>query len=136
MELCTTELFVYVHFKVKPSMKNTCYNVIVKFIRYYRYCLYLSSWIKYQVSWKMQSCWCYSFCFGSFSWKNFKNFCGTFDVQIPVIIMECYSTNSAPIDKTLVKKLNLETIYPQELNQKIIAMTHVQQMINIVITIV
>ena len=50
--------------------------------------------------------------------------------------MECYSTHSAPIDKTLVKKLNLETIYPQELNQKIIVMTHVQQMINIVITIV
>ena len=33
MELCTTELFIYVHSKVKPSMKNKCYNVIVKFIR-------------------------------------------------------------------------------------------------------
>ena len=33
MEPCTTELFIYVHSKVKPSMKNNCYNVIVKFIR-------------------------------------------------------------------------------------------------------
>ena len=33
MELCTTELFIYVHSKVKPSMKNKCYQVIVKFIR-------------------------------------------------------------------------------------------------------
>ena len=33
MELCTTELFIYVHSKVKPSMKNKCYNAIVKFIR-------------------------------------------------------------------------------------------------------
>ena len=33
MELFTTELFIYVHFKAKPSMKNKCYNVIVKFIR-------------------------------------------------------------------------------------------------------
>ena len=32
MELCTTKLFIYVHSKVKPSMKNKCY-VIVKFIR-------------------------------------------------------------------------------------------------------
>ena len=31
-ELRTTELSIYVHFKVKPSMKNKCYNVIVKFI--------------------------------------------------------------------------------------------------------
>ena len=33
MELCTTELFIYVHSKVKPSTENKCYNVIVKFIR-------------------------------------------------------------------------------------------------------
>ena len=33
MELCTTELFIYVHSKVKPVMKNKCYNVILKFIR-------------------------------------------------------------------------------------------------------
>ena len=33
MELCTTELFIYIHSKAKPSMKNKCYNVIVKFIR-------------------------------------------------------------------------------------------------------
>ena len=32
MELCTTELFIHVHSKVKPSMKNKCY-VIIKFIR-------------------------------------------------------------------------------------------------------
>ena len=31
MELCTTKLFIYVHSKVKPSMKNKCYNIIVKF---------------------------------------------------------------------------------------------------------
>ena len=33
MELCVTELFIYVYSKVKPSMKTKCYNVIVKFIR-------------------------------------------------------------------------------------------------------
>ena len=33
MELCTTELFIYVHSNVKPSMKNKCSNVIGKFIR-------------------------------------------------------------------------------------------------------
>ena len=33
LELCTTEVFIYVHSKVKPSMKNKCYNVVVKFIR-------------------------------------------------------------------------------------------------------
>ena len=33
MELCTAELFIYVHSKVKPSMKNKCCNVVVKFIR-------------------------------------------------------------------------------------------------------
>ena len=70
MELCTTELFIYVDSKVKPSMKNKFYNVIVKFIREsgdnYWCCLYLSCWIKYQVSQKIQSCWCYSFHFGRF----------------------------------------------------------------------
>ena len=35
MELCTTELFIYLHSKVKPSVKNTCSNVFVKFIREY-----------------------------------------------------------------------------------------------------
>ena len=33
MELCTTELFNYNHFKIKPSMENKCYNIIVKSIR-------------------------------------------------------------------------------------------------------
>ena len=33
MELCTTELFIYADSKVKPSMKNKFYNVIVKFTR-------------------------------------------------------------------------------------------------------
>ena len=33
MEFCTTELFIHVHSKVKPVMKNKCYNVIIKFIR-------------------------------------------------------------------------------------------------------
>ena len=33
MELCTIELFIYVHFKVKPSMKNKFYNVIVKLLK-------------------------------------------------------------------------------------------------------
>ena len=32
-DLCATELFIYVHSKVKPSMKNKYYNVTVKFIR-------------------------------------------------------------------------------------------------------
>ena len=32
MDLCTTELFIYVHFKVKRSMKNKYYKVIVKII--------------------------------------------------------------------------------------------------------
>ena len=33
MELCTTELFIYVHSKVKPSMKSKSDSFIVKFIR-------------------------------------------------------------------------------------------------------
>ena len=33
MELCTSELFIFIHSKVKPSMKNKCDNAIVKFIR-------------------------------------------------------------------------------------------------------
>lgn len=33
MEPCTTELFIYIHTKVKPSIKNKCYNVSVKVIR-------------------------------------------------------------------------------------------------------
>ena len=32
MEQCTTELFIYIHAKVKPSIKNKCY-VSVKVIR-------------------------------------------------------------------------------------------------------
>ena len=33
MELYTAESVIYVNSKGKPSMKNKCYNVIVKFIR-------------------------------------------------------------------------------------------------------
>ena len=67
MELFTTELFIYAHSKVKPSMKNKYYNVIVKFIRESEDIIAAActcpagSSIKYQVS-----CWCYSFCFGRF----------------------------------------------------------------------
>ena len=31
--VCTTEFFIYIHTKVKPSIKNKCYNVSVKVIR-------------------------------------------------------------------------------------------------------
>ena len=31
--LCTTELFIYVHIKIKSSMKNKCYNFTLTFIR-------------------------------------------------------------------------------------------------------
>ena len=37
------------------------------------------------------------------------------------------STNPSPIDKTIVKKIHLETIRTQKLNQKIIVMTHAHQ---------
>ena len=43
------------------------------------------------------------------------------------------STNPSPFDKTLVKKINLETIRTQKLNQKIIVMIHPHQMINILV---
>ena len=43
------------------------------------------------------------------------------------------STNPSPIDKTLVKKINLETIRTQKLNQKIIVMIHAHQMINVLV---
>ena len=46
------------------------------------------------------------------------------------------SVNLAPIDKTHLKKLNLETILREKLYQKLIAMTQVYQMINILIIIV
>ena len=44
--------------------------------------------------------------------------------------------NPASIDKNLLKKLNLQTILPQKLYRKIIAMTHAHQMITILVTIV
>ena len=31
--VCTTEFFIYIHTKVKPSIKNKCCNVSVKVIR-------------------------------------------------------------------------------------------------------
>ena len=33
MEVCTTELFIYIHSKRKPLVKSKYYNVVVKFIR-------------------------------------------------------------------------------------------------------
>ena len=41
-----------------------------------------------------------------------------------------------PLIKPLWRKLNLETIHPQKLNRKVIVITHVHQMINILIMIV
>ena len=52
-ELCTTELFVPVYSKVKLSMKNKCYNVIVKVTRESKHitAVACTCWIKYQMSW-------------------------------------------------------------------------------------
>ena len=67
------------------------------------------------------------FALEDFSRKNLKTF---------VEPTRDSSTNPTPIEKTLVKKLNLGMIHLQKLSQKIIVMTHVHQMINIFIMIV
>ena len=92
MELCTTELFFYVHSKVKPSIKNKCYNVIVKFIRESENIIAAActcpagSSIKCLRKYNHVSA--ILFALEDF---NRKNFCRTFDVYISVIKMECSS---------------------------------------------
>ena len=75
----------------------------------------------------------------NFNGKNFKTFVetltGIFQLSKWNISRDSL-TNPASIDKILVKKLNLERTFSQKLYQKIIAMTHVHQMINILTMIV
>ena len=140
MELCTTELFIYVHSKVKPSMKNKCYNVIVKIIRESEdiiavacTCLAVSC---INCLGKCNHIGAILFALEDFNRNNLKTFVEplTCTSQLSKWNGPHYSSiNSAPVDKTVVKELNLERICPQKVNQKIIVMTHLHQMINIVV---
>ena len=137
MELCTTELFIFVHSKLKPTMKkNKCYNVNVKFIRESEDIIAAACTCPARSSVK---------CFGKCSYAGAILF--TLEVfkrknlKTSVEPLRCTSqlskwnvphdtsSNFVPTDKTPVKTLNLE-------NRKIIAMIHVHQMINILIMIV
>ena len=140
MELCTTELFINVHSKVKPSMKNKCYNVIVKIIRESEdiiavacTCLAVSC---INCLGKCNHIGAILFALEDFNRNNLKTFVEplTCTSQLSKWNGPHYSSiNSAPVDKIVVKELNLERICPQKVNQKIIVMTHLHQMINIVV---
>ena len=113
MELCTAELFIYVHSKVKPSMKKKCYNVIVKLIRESEdisaaacTCPAGSS-IK-----KMKSCWCYSFVLEDFNRTKLKTFVKplTCTSQLSKWNVPCHSsTNPTPMVKKTKFGDNLST---------------------------
>ena len=142
MELCTTELFIQVHSKVKPSMKNKCY-VIIKFIRESEDIMAVACTCPVGSSIK-----CLGKCnhvdailftLEDFNRKNLKTFVEPLTCTSQLSIWNVRrdsSTNPSPIDKSLVKKINMETTRPQKLNQKIIVMTHVHQMANILIMVV
>ena len=108
MKLCTTELFIYVHSKVKPSMKNKCHNVIVKFIRETENII-------------AAACTCHAdhvnaipFALEDSNRKNLKTFVEPLTCTSQLSkwnVPRDSSTNPTPIDKTLVKKLNLGTIH-------------------------
>ena len=65
-----------------------------------------SCWIKDQVSWKMQSCWCYTFPLEDFNGKNLKIFVKPLTCTSQLSkwnVSRDSSTNPVPIYKTLVK---------------------------------
>ena len=119
--------------KLKPSMKNWCYNGIGKRI-----------WESEDI---IAACTCPAGsgikCFGKcnhvgtilfvledFNRKKLKTFAEPLTCTSQLLkqnVPHDSSTNPSPIDKTIVKKINLETIRTQKLNQKIIVMTHAHQ---------
>ena len=93
MESCTTELFVYVHFEVKPSVKNNIYNVIIKFIRESEGIIATactcSAGSSVKCLGKCNHVGPMLFALEDFNRKILKNFFRTFDIYISVIKMEC-----------------------------------------------
>ena len=109
MELCTTELFIYVHSKVKPSMKNKCY-VIVKFIRESEDIIAAASTCPVGSSIKcLGKCnhvGAILFALEDFKRKKLKTFAEPLMCTSQLSKWNAprnSSTNPAPIDKTLVK---------------------------------
>ena len=94
MESCTTELFVCVHSKVKPSVKNNIYNnVIVKFIRESEGIIATactcSAGSSVKCLGKCNHVGPMLFALEDFNRKKLKNFFRTFDIYISVINMKC-----------------------------------------------
>ena len=124
-------------------MKNKCYNVIVKFIRELEDIIAAActcpAGSSIKCLGKCKHVGAILFALEDFKRKHLKTFVEPLTCTSQLSkwnVPRDSSTNRAPFDKTLVKKLNLKTIRPQKFNQKIIVMTHVHQMINILIMIV
>ena len=113
MALCTTELlFIYVHSKVKPSMKNKCYNVIVKFIRDLEDIIAAACTCPTGSSIKcLGKCnlvGAILFVFEDFNRKKLKTFVEPLTCTSNLSkwnVPRDFLTNPAPIDKTIVKKI-------------------------------
>ena len=112
MELCTTELFIYVHSKVKRLMKNKCYNIIVKFIRESKDIIAAACTCPAGSSIKClgkgNHVGAILFALEDFNRKNLKTFVEplTCTSQLSKWNVPCDSSaNPTPIDKTLVKEI-------------------------------
>ena len=110
MELCTTELLIYIHSKVKPSMKNKYYNVIVKCIRDPEDIIAATCTCPAGSSIKcLGKCNHVStilFALKDFNRKNFKNFVQPLTCTSQLSkwnVPRDSLTNPAPVDKILVK---------------------------------
>ena len=110
MELCTTELFIHVHSKVKPSMKNKCY-VIIKFIRELEDIMTAActcpAGSSIKCLGKCNHVGAILFALEDFNRKNLKTFAEPLTCTSQLSkwnVRRDSSTNPAPIDKTLVKK--------------------------------
>ena len=114
-------------------MKNKCYNVIVKFIRESEDIVAACTCPAGSSIKSLGKCnhvGVILFALEDFNRKNLKFFVEPLTCKSQLSkwnVPRDSSTNFIPIDKTHVKKINLETTRPQKLNQKIIVMTHVHQ---------
>ena len=67
--------------------------------------LYRRAPVKCQVPWKMQSCWCYSFWFGSFNRKKIKTFVEPLTSTSQVLKWNAPVPRDSSINTALIKPL-------------------------------